>query len=81
MRFFLNITKSTTQINTVATEMIEKACAVCASGTLTFIPKKPDMIVGTAITNVMAVKYFMTLFSRLSITEDNSSLVPLIISR
>ena len=40
-----------------------------------------EMIVGIAMTMVMQVRYFITLFSRLLITEDRSSRVPLMISR
>lgn len=47
----------------------------------TFIPYIPEIPVGIAITMVIDVRYFMTLFSLLSITDDISSLVPFMISR
>lgn len=39
------------------------------------IPKIPDTIVGTDITIVIPARYFITLFKRLSIIEESSSLL------
>ena len=47
----------------------------------TFMPYRPLMTVGTAISRVMLVRYFMALFRRLSRIELNSSRVPFISSR
>ncbi len=60
--------------------MATKAKGAFVRGTGTFIPNRPPMIVGMAITMVMAARYFITLFRRLEITELISSLVPVIIS-
>ena len=71
----------TPQIAQISPIIIANPYGESAKGRLIiFIPIIPDTMVGTAMINVIEVKYFMELFNRLSITEDISSLVPLMIS-
>ena len=82
--FFLKISRITIQITKVPIQIMPNPYGVSDNGIhlpLTFIPYRPEIMVGIAITNVMDVRYFITLFRRLLITEETSSLVPLMISR
>ena len=65
--------------HTMANPMEDVANGIPAA--LTFIPYKPEMMVGMAITIVMDVRYFITLFKRRSIIVDTSSRVLLMMSR
>ena len=72
------------QMRKITAQMIPKPKGVLAKGihfSSTFIPYMPEMMVGMAITMVMDASYFMAVFSRLSLTELSSSLVPLMMSR
>ena len=65
--------------NTMANPAVELAKGIPSART--FMPYRPLITVGTAISSVMLVRYFMALFRRLSRIELNSSRVPLISSR
>ena len=72
------------QMTSVRPSTMPKPAALLAKGMPsdeTFMPYKPLTTVGTAISSVMLVRYFMALFRRLSKIALNSSRVPLISSR